>query len=244
MHTRVAALSAVLLACVLAPASVSAHPHELGELYVPWTDKLSEQQWLMSEPATAPSPNRGGKPPGGGAGNLQLVGNADKDGTVNSDLAFWGDLAYAGNYDGFRIIDVSSAQPVVVTDFRCRGPQNDVSVHEMGGKRFLFQSIDSGQTAENCASADAPVLNGGRVGYEGVRVFDVTNPRAPVFLDMIQTACGSHTHTLVPDGDKAYLYVSSYPLGTGVTEATGPGAFRRCAAPHKKLSIKIGRAHV
>ena len=54
---------------------------------------------------------------------------------------------------------------------------------------------------------------------------------------MIQTACGSHTHTLVPDGDKAYLYVSSYPLATGITEATGPGAFRPCAPPHKKLSI-------
>ena len=64
-------------------------------------------------------------------------------------------------------------------DHQCRGPQNDVSVYEMGGKRFLFQSIDSGQTAEDCTSADSPIDDGGRVGYEGVRVFDVTSPRSP-----------------------------------------------------------------
>ena len=78
---------------------------------------------------------------------MNLVGNSDKDGTVNSDLAFWGNLAYAGNYGGFRILDITADQPRVVTDFTCNGPQNDVSVYEMGGKRFLFQSIDSGQTA-------------------------------------------------------------------------------------------------
>lgn len=27
---------------------------------------------------------------------------------INSDAAFWGDLAFDGNYDGFRIIDISA----------------------------------------------------------------------------------------------------------------------------------------
>ena len=63
-----------------------------------------------------------------------------------------------------------------------------LSVHEMRGKRFLFQSIDSGQTREDCSSATAPVVDGKRTGYEGVRVFDVTDPSNPKFLDMIQTA--------------------------------------------------------
>jgi len=240
MYTRVAALGAVLLACVLAPASVSAHPHELGELYVPWTDSISEQQWLTSEPATAPSPNRGGKPPGAGAGNLQLVGNADKDGTTNSDLAFWGNLAYAGNYSGFRILDIRSPTPRTIVDFACNGPQNDVSVYEMGGKRFLFQSIDTAQTAEDCTSVNSEIVNGGRVGYEGVRVFDVTNPAEPKFIDMIQTACGSHTHSIIPRGNEAYIYVSSYPLTTNITPpgSTPPNAdYRACEVPHKKISI-------
>ena len=227
-----------MLACALLPSFVSAHPHELGEVYVPWTDKLSEGKWLTSGPTTAAAPS-GAPAAGAGAGGMSLVGNVDKDGTTNSDLAFWGKYVYAGNYDGFRILDASTDDPTTVVDFKCRGPQNDVSVHEMGGKRFLFQSIDSGQTAENCSSADAPIINGGRVGYEGVRVFDVTNPASPVFLDMIQTACGSHTHSLIPDGDQAYIYVASYPLGSGVTPpgATGPGEYKPCGAPHKKISI-------
>ena len=56
---------------------------------------------------------------------------------------------------------------------------------------------------------------------------------------MIQTACGSHTHTIVPDGQKAYIYVSSYPLGSGITPpgAVGPGDYRACTVPHKKISI-------
>src|SRR5262245_37734318 len=128
MHKRAVALGATLLACAVAPASVSAHPHELGEIYVPWTDKLTESQWLMSEPQSAAAPNRGRGQ--GGAGGLSLVGNADKDGTTNSDLAFWGNLAYAGNYSGFRILDIAGNQPRTIVDFPCNGPQNDVSVHE------------------------------------------------------------------------------------------------------------------
>jgi hypothetical protein len=230
-----AAVAAIALAV---PSVSAAHPDEAGERYVPWADDISQQQSVkmlqgdMGAAAAAPAAP--------GAANMALVGNSDKDGTVNTDLAFWGDLAYAGNYDGFRILDVKGQQPRVVVDFKCRGPQNDVSVYELGRKRFLFQSIDSGQTQEDCASADAPLIGGtNRVGYEGVRVFDVTNPTRPEFVDMIQTACGSHTHTLVPDGKKAYIYVSSYPLGSGVTPpgVEGPGDYRPCTTPHKKISV-------
>jgi hypothetical protein len=133
MYKRTAALCAALVACAIVPTLVSAHPHELGEVYVPWTDKLTEQKWLMAGPSTAAAP--AGAAAGTGAGGMSLVGNADKDGTTNSDLAFWGNLAYAGNYGGFRILDVSSDQPRTVVDQACNGPQNDVSVHEMGGKR-------------------------------------------------------------------------------------------------------------
>ena len=39
---------------------------------------------------------------------------------VNSDLAFWGDRAYAGNYDSFRTLDISDPDdPRLVTGFRC-----------------------------------------------------------------------------------------------------------------------------
>ena len=236
MRQRLSVAAGLLTALVLAamPAVAGAHPDEAG-FSVPWTDDFTQSKsvrMLQGQDAVAAAAVA---PPG--AQNMQLVGNSDKDGTVNSDLAFWGQLAYAGNYDGFRILDTKGQQPRVVTDFKCRGPQNDVSVYEMGGKRFLFQSIDSGQTREDCSSADAPVVGGMRTGYEGIRVFDVTNPAEPQFLDMIQTACGSHTHTLVPRGNKAFIYVSSYPLGSGITAPEGPGDFRPCTVPHKKISI-------
>jgi hypothetical protein len=235
MRTRHTVCGLVLAALVVAavPAVAGAHP-SAGDLYVPWAEKVGKQRSIQFMQGSAARAAAVAAP---GSSNMSLVGNADKDGTVNSDLAFWGNLAYAGNYGGFRILDISADQPQVITDFVCNGPQNDVSVYEMGGKRFLFQSIDSGQSAEDCSSVTAPIVDGKRTGYEGVRVFDVTDPAEPVFLDMIQTACGSHTHTLVPDGNRAYIYVSSYPLGSGITAPTGPGDFRPCALPHKKISI-------
>jgi hypothetical protein len=209
----------------------AAHPIEGGGLYVPWGEKVGGDRALDLARGSAADA-------GGGVSGMELVGNADKDGTVNSDLAFNGNLVYAGNYSGFRILNAAGAQPTTVVDFPCNGPQNDVSFHKMGGKTFLFQSIDTAQTAEDCSSANAPIVNGSRVGYEGVRVFDVTNPAQPQFIDMIQTACGSHTHTLIPDGERAYIYVSSYPLaGSSITPSTGPGDFRPCQKPHKKISI-------
>jgi hypothetical protein len=245
MKTRLAAAAATTLALAVIPAVAGAHPIEGGQLYVPWGESPGEEQAVQL--------TRGVAAQAADSSNLALVGNADKDGTTNSDLAFWGDLAYAGNYNGFRILNVRGDQPQTITDFACRGPQNDVSVYELGGRRYLFQSIDTAQTTEDCSSTDAPIVNGGRVGYEGVRVFDVTNSSAPRFIDMIQTACGSHTHTLIPGdskrgkgrgssrgSDKAYLYVASYPLtGSSITPpgATGPGDYRRCEKPHKKVSI-------
>lgn len=184
-------------------------------------------------------------------GNMTLVGNADKDGTVNSDLAFWGNLAFAGNYNGFRIIDISDpSSPQVLVDYFCRGPQNDVSVHRAGNRLLLFQSIDRAQTKESCdgtpagSSQDTPISatfpGQATFGFEGIRIFDVTDPRSPVFLDGVPTACGSHTHTLIPDGrrQRLHLYVSSYPLGSGITPGDTPadaGPF--CTSPHKKISI-------
>jgi hypothetical protein len=224
------AAAVLVLAC--APIA-TAHPIEEGEFYVPWSEKVGNERAL--DLVRGSSADDGAR-----SSELALVGNADKDGTVNTDLAFNGNLVYAGNYSGFRILNASGPQPSTVVDFACNGPQNDVSFHRMGGKTFLFQSIDSAQTAEDCSSVNAPIVNGGRVGYEGVRVFDVTNPAQPQFVDMIQTACGSHTHTLIPDGRRAYIYVSSYPLaGSSITPdgATGPGDYRPCRKPHKKISI-------
>src|SRR5918992_221298 len=48
---------------------------------------------------------------------------------INSDLAFWGNHAFHGNYDGFRIIDISDRRnPVELSHTRCQGNQGDIVV--------------------------------------------------------------------------------------------------------------------
>ena len=151
-------LLAALLALAALPAAAGAHPDEAGELYVPWANAIDKQRsiQLMQGSASRDAAVQSAAP---GSSGMNLVGNSDKDGVTNSDLAFWGNLAYAGNYGGFRILDITGDQPRVVTDFACNGPQNDVSVYEMGGKRFLFQSIDSGQTREDCTSVNLSLIH-------------------------------------------------------------------------------------
>ena len=169
---------------------------------------------------------------------MSLVGNSDKDGTINSDLAFWGNLAYSGNYGGFRILDITADQPRVVTDFACNGPQNDVSVYEMGGKRFLFQSIDSGQTAEDCTSATAPIDNRRAPhrlrGRARVRRDEPDRAEVPRHGPDGVRLAHAHARPGRRQGVPLRLLVSA---GHRRHRADRPRRFRPCAAPHKKISI-------
>jgi hypothetical protein len=151
-------------------------------------------------------------------------------GRTESDLAFWGNIAVSGNYDGFRVWNTDTHQ--LLTTFLCRGPQNDVSLWQHNGRLLLFQSVDTPQTngATVCSQnrlSDTTAC--GEACFEGIRIFDLTNPAEPVYLKGVYTDCGSHTHTLVPDlaNNRLLIYVSSYPA------ATGP----RCTYPHAKISI-------
>lgn len=143
--------------------------------------------------------------------NMKLLSNTPKSsGATQSDLAFFGNYAVAGNYTGFRILDVSDPEdPQVVTDFPCNGAQGDVSV--MGD--LLFQSVDSPQSSGACNSTTVNAATPGM--FEGIRIFDISDITAPVRVASIQTDCGSHTHTLLPEpeNNRAIIYVSSYPLG-------------------------------
>ncbi len=160
--------------------------------------------------------------------NIKLRANVPgHPGVTNSDLAFDGKLAYAGNYAGFRILDVSSpSNPRVLTDFACNGAQGDVSVFA----GLLFQSVDTPQSHGGCDSTNVTASTPGM--FEGVRVFDVSDPTAPEHLASIDTDCGSHTHTILPEpeNDRVLVYVSSYPLGGA---AIGPN----CQEPHGYISI-------
>ena len=124
---------------------------------------------------------------------------------INSDLAFWGDYAFNGNYDGFRIVDISDRQdPVEISHTRCQGNQGDVVVWE----NILVRSWNS--PAVQGATCDGqPVAT----GFEGLHVFDITNKADPQLLTSVQLPCGSHTATGVPDLANGRLIV--YNQGSG-----------------------------
>lgn len=143
-------------------------------------------------------------------------------GATNSDLAFWGDRAYVGNYGGFRIFDISDpANPELLSSVACDGPQNDVSVW---GNRILVLSVDRTMGGPACGSPR--VAHDDPNGWEGLRIFDVSDPTNPQFLTSVYQDCGSHTNTLYPDRkrDRLLVLVSSYPLRPGPTcgQVNGP----------------------
>ena len=179
---------------------------------------------MLPTAAYAHDPEEGDHPgwyvpsPEGRSRNMHLLATSERTKPVNtyrnSDLAFWGRTAYAGHYDGFRAIDVSAPwRPVVLSDVNCPGAQHDVSVW----RNLLFLSIDAPRTKPDC---DGTAMTGGAPGFEGIRIFDVSNPASPAYVGAVATDCGSHTHTLVPDtaNGRVLLYIASYPAsGFGVS---------------------------
>ncbi len=128
-------------------------------------------------------------------------------GRFNSDLAFWGRTAYQGNYNGFRIIDISEPDnPVQLINYdQCRGDQGDVLVWN----NLLIRSWNSPAPAG--ATCDGQPVE---QGFEGLHIFDVSNPADPGLIGSVRMAadttpagCGSHTATLVPDAARGNLYV-------------------------------------
>jgi hypothetical protein len=168
--------------------------------------------------------------------NMSLLFNApNATGAVNSDLAFWGNRAYAGNYNGFRIFDIANpSSPQQLVDFRCDGPQNDTVVWQ---NKLLFTAVDRTLTGPECGSART-VDPADPTGWEGVRIFDVSNPRAPRFIKGVYTDCGAHTITLFPKNrGEVLIYVSSYPLQAGPTCGPIRGPENGNSPLHEKISV-------
>jgi hypothetical protein len=130
-------------------------------------------------------------------------------GFVNSDLAFTGDHAIVGNFNGFQVYDISDpGAPTLQSAFVCPGGQGDVSVYG----DLLFMSVEETRGRIDCGSQGAPgTVNAER--FRGVRIFDISDIDNPIQLPGVQTCRGSHTHTLVEDAnDPNTIYV--YNSGT------------------------------
>jgi hypothetical protein len=176
------------------------------------------------------------------AGGAGATHNADKhlkmdlqftspNSKINSDLAFWGNHAFAGYYrndisvGGFRIFDISNpAAPQQLVDFPCDGLQADPIVWDRdsdGIADLLLLAVDRTMDGPECGAARSAAHDNPN-GWEGVRVFSMSDNLANPFATIEQVAavdtdCGAHTITAFPDLDnnRLLVYASSYPLRPG-----------------------------
>jgi hypothetical protein len=183
------------LTVTLAPTAVGAQADPdprigLAPGYIPWTAAASNIELVDNDPRVPPFD--------AAPGNF---------GFVNSDLAFSGDRAFVGSFNGFQVYDISDGtNPVLEASFVCPGGQGDVSVYG----NLLFMSVEETRGRIDCGSQGA----GGAVNAErfrGVRIFDISDIDNPVQLPGVQTCRGSHTHSIITDPDdpaNVYIYNS------------------------------------
>ncbi len=137
---------------------------------------------------------------------------------VNSDLAFGTHFVYQANFAGFTIWDITDpAKPVISSVVQCITSQGDPSI--VGN--LLFISAEGAGNRNDCGSGG---VQDPKDHMAGVRIFDVSNPKAPKLVKNVQTCKGSHTHTIVPsptDPNIIYLYVSGQQAARPETELAG-----------------------
>ena len=145
-----------------------------------------------------------------------FLGEPDGVRHVNSDIAFWGQLAFNGNYDGFRIIDISDPDaPQEIFHQRCNGDQGDIFVWA----DILVRSWNSKKAVERtCDGQTVPA------GWEGVHVFDISNLTNPELVASVSLPCGSHTLTGARDEDRLIVY-SNNSSSAGCTGGDPAGDF-------------------
>ncbi|GMV04835.1 MAG: hypothetical protein AMXMBFR53_11150 [Gemmatimonadota bacterium] len=148
---------------------------------------------------------------GQAAWNLRVVSTTPPPeafvGVTNSDLAFKGDFAIQGNYNGVLVWNIANpARPRLEVEYLCPASQSDVSVYG----NLLFVSGEGLGGRLDCGTEGVrEAVSHHRL--RGIRIFDITDIRSPKYIANVQTCRGSHTHTVLEDPDdkdNVYIYVS------------------------------------
>jgi hypothetical protein len=158
--------------------------------------------------------------------NIHALGHSPQPGsflvpdgqrTVNSDLAFWGNYAFNGNYDGFRIVDISEpGDPQLVSWTRCNGDQGDIVVWE----NLLVRSWNTKRAEpRNCDGSTVPA------GWEGVHIFDISNKADPTLVGSLRLPCGSHTATAAGVSGNRLIVYSNNSSASGCDGGPADGDF-------------------
>jgi hypothetical protein len=156
--------------------------------------------------------------------DLQALGHSPRTGSlsfqagpevsVNTDLAFWGNLAFDGNFDGFRIIDISNpASPTEITWQHCNAGQGDIVVWEDILVRTWDAPAPAGRT---CDGLPVPT------GFEGLHVFDISNLSNPNLVGQLALPCGSHTASLAGIQGGNLIIYSNNSSGSAVCQGGAP----------------------
>ena len=162
---------------------------------------------LLALPATAAA-DHGTRPH---TQNMHALGHSPDFGSfllpdgqrdANSDLAFWGNLVFHGDYDGFRIVRDSPGNPQLVSRTRCNGDQGDIVVWG----DVLVRAWNAPKTEpRDCDGTTVPA------GFEGMHIFDISDLSDPELVGEVELSarpqadspgCGTHTLTLVKDPDR------------------------------------------
>ena len=124
---------------------------------------------------------------------------------ANTDMAFSGDLMVAGSYHGWNAYELDDdGVPQLVSSIVCPGGQGDVSI--VGD--ILIMSVEANNGRRDCGSQGV-TGNVSEERFRGLRIFDISNIRAPVQVGQVQTCRGSHTHSVVSsDADRILVYNS------------------------------------
>jgi len=185
---------------------------------------------------------------GEAAWNLRLVSNTQPStrfvGSTNSDLAFKGNYAIQGNYNGWQIWDISNpAKVVLTTAYYCPASQSDVSVYGnllfISGEGTTGRLDCGGQGVRDTVSKER---------LRGLRIFDITDIKNPKNVGNVQTCRGSHTHTVLvdpKDKENVYVYISG---SAGIRSPNElPGCVRDPQDPNSALfrieAIKVPLAN-
>jgi hypothetical protein len=175
--------------------------------------------------------------------NLKVTAKAPPTGqfvgSTNSDLAFTGNYAIQGNYNGFQVWDITNpSNPTLKTSYYCPASQSDVSVYKnllfVSGEGFGGRLDCGGQGVKDTVSAER---------LRGIRIFDITDITSPKYVANVQTCRGSHTHTVLvdpKDTENVYVYVSGSAPVRSPSEM--PGCVRE--APDKNPESALFRIEV
>ncbi|MDP3910171.1 MAG: hypothetical protein Q8Q14_07245 [Gemmatimonadales bacterium] len=187
---------------------------------------------------------------GEGVWNLRVVSKTPPPeafvGVTNSDLAFKGQYAFQGNYNGIQVWDISNpSRPTTVITHVCPASQSDVSVY----RNLMFVSGEGFGGRLDCGTGGVQeAVSPHRL--RGIRIFDITDIRNPQYIANVQTCRGSHTHSvLVHPGDTSsvYIYVSGSAPVRPAEELSGCSALAPSEDPNSALFrievIKVPLAH-